>query len=384
MQLSKRQACMIYDYTLLPIWQPEQEPVPTIAEASALIDLLIRWSQNQGSQELRGEIVATVRRWFPSWDGKSLQYRPWRRFKKFGAKQPGTEPEATPETPAAITEGEPVTMEIPAAEPKAKRTRKEKTPEPAAETPAEPASQEPEQPATRPEPVLPDDDTAATIAQRIRAGIKNLYLVGPAGCGKTTLCKQVASALELPCTILSCNAGTSPAEIKGRLFPHPEACPVSLAIQQPGIVVLDELPAADPAVVMVANSLLANGEIMSTVGLVVRHPDCVVIATANTCGTGADRMYIGNNQLDAATLDRFVGGFIHVDYSQKYEESVGHRAACAFVWKLRETIARNNWRRIASTRMIITATQMIQSDIALWKEACIASWSKDEQAQVLS
>jgi cobaltochelatase CobS len=32
--------------------------------------------------------------------------------------------------------------------------------------------------------------------------------------------------------------------------------------------------------------------------------DCIV-ATANTFGTGADRVYVGSLQIDGATLDRF-------------------------------------------------------------------------------
>ena len=53
-------------------------------------------------------------------------------------------------------------------------------------------------------------------------------------------------------------------------------------------------------------------------GRVYRHPDCYVIAGANTFGTGADRHYAGRNQLDSAFLNRFTAKFI-IDYDEALE-----------------------------------------------------------------
>jgi cobaltochelatase CobS len=38
---------------------------------------------------------------------------------------------------------------------------------------------------------------------------------------------------------------------------------------------------------------------------------------ANTFGTGADRQYVGRNQLDESTLDRFRIGQIERDYDSE-------------------------------------------------------------------
>ena len=51
--------------------------------------------------------------------------------------------------------------------------------------------------------------------------------------------------------------------------------------------------------------------------MVERGKDCAIIATANTYGLGADRVYVGRNQLDGATLDRFI--VIDVDYDEALE-----------------------------------------------------------------
>ena len=51
---------------------------------------------------------------------------------------------------------------------------------------------------------------------------------------------------------------------------------------------------------------LANGLCMFPDGMVPRHPDCCIILTANTFGTGATNDYVGRLRQDAAFLNRFV------------------------------------------------------------------------------
>jgi cobaltochelatase CobS len=57
---------------------------------------------------------------------------------------------------------------------------------------------------------------------------------------------------------------------------------------------------------VVINQLLANGHASFPDAVVAKHKDFVLIAGANTIGQGADRQYVGRQQIDAATLDRFV------------------------------------------------------------------------------
>jgi hypothetical protein len=53
------------------------------------------------------------------------------------------------------------------------------------------------------------------------------------------------------------------------------------------------------------NTALANDWMDFPDGCIKKHPDFRVVADANTFGTGADRLYVGRNQLDAASLDRY-------------------------------------------------------------------------------
>ena len=144
---------------------------------------------------------------------------------------------------------------------------------------------------------------------------------------------------------------------------------------------MDEFTALDPSVAQVLNSALANGEIETTTGLVKRHPNCIIIATSNTYGSGTSRQYIANNQLDSSTVDRFVGGIVEVDYSKEYESRFNPEAI-AYIEKLRNVISNNELRRIASTRMLERADKMLKYRIRDWQDILIQNWTGSEKALV--
>jgi hypothetical protein len=53
-----------------------------------------------------------------------------------------------------------------------------------------------------------------------------------------------------------------------------------------------------------------------------RHKTFRLVLAANTWGTGATRQYVGRNQLDASTLDRFCLATIFVTYDESLESSL--------------------------------------------------------------
>ena len=76
------------------------------------------------------------------------------------------------------------------------------------------------------------------------------------------------------------------------------------------------------------------------------------MAGANTYGKGADRVYVGRNQLDGASLDRF--RTIFFDYDEKLELDLApHINWCKYVQQIRANVAKNKIRHIVSTRAII-------------------------------
>jgi MoxR-like ATPase len=234
--------------------------------------------------------------------------------------------------------------------------------------------------------VITDDITVRSISRRIQAGIRNIWLYGEAGTGKTTVCRIAADLLGIPCTIISISGSTSPSDIKGQKFPTKELSIFASAIQQPGIVVLDEITTGESDILSALNAVLEQGGIDTPCGYIKRHDDCHIIATANTTGNGGTAMYNSNKALDAATLTRFDGGFIHVDYSDKYEQSVSTPRVYKFIKALRECVKRNEISRIVSTRMMIAASKLDRAGFE-WAEitdACIGHWTDDEKQQIRS
>lgn len=221
------------------------------------------------------------------------------------------------------------------------------------------------------------------LRRTIDAGIDNIWMVGPAGCGKSTMARNVAKEKELPYLCVSCGIGTSAAEFIGYKYPTREATKFAEYYAKPSIILIDEFTALDPSVAQVVNAALANGEIETTTGLVKRHPECIIIATSNTFGSGADRQYVANNQLDASTIDRFIGGIIEVDYSESYESQYDAEVVF-YVNKLRKIIKENNIRRVASTRMIQAGHRLKKCSFLDWKQRLIISWTDNEKQIIQS
>jgi hypothetical protein len=366
--LSHKQGGYLFRLTGLKFWEPENRPEPTISQAGEIIDACLTFLKEGRTEEQRAAAVRLVRPFFPDWDGQSIR-------QPFYAKKKSTGHDNQQELP--LPEEKPAEDKAPA--PKAKR---QPAPTPEHDEQHEEHHDEPEHeeapkaPKAKPAPAT--SGAPADLRAIIGAGLRNIWLYGPAGTGKTTICRQLAEEANLPCTILSCSAGTSPAEITGFKYPEPRASAISRAIAQPGIIVLDEMPMLEPDVAAVCNALLANNELETSTGHVIRNPDCIIIATANTTGTGADRQYIGNNQLDAATLDRFAGAFVKVDYSAEYESQFDPQVV-AFCQALRSTVKINGIDRIISTRAIIAADKLKAAGLD-WKAGIIGHWTDDEKA----
>jgi hypothetical protein len=133
----------------------------------------------------------------------------------------------------------------------------------------------------------------------------NVYLYGPPGTGKTTAARNVAKALGLA---FHCNGAVSTKyELTGFIDANgvchsPE---FRKAWEKGGVYLFDEIDGSVSAAVVAFNAALANGVMAFPDGMLERHPDCVVIAAANTVH-GATAEFTGRSKLDAASLDRFI------------------------------------------------------------------------------
>lgn len=219
------------------------------------------------------------------------------------------------------------------------------------------------------------------LRRTIEAGIKNIWMVGPAGCGKSTMARNVAEDMELPYLCISCGIGTSATEFIGYKYPTRESTRFSEFYVKPSVILIDELTALDPAVAQILNAALANDEIETTTGLVHRHPECVIIATSNTFGSGCDRQYVANNQLDASTIDRFVGGIVEVTYSQEFEKQYDEEVV-EYINTLRKFVKETGARKVVSTRMIQAGHNLKYNHFIDWKWRLIINWSENDRNQL--
>lgn len=265
----------------------------------------------------------------------------------------------------------------------------------------------------------------------VKKGLPTL-LVGPAGCGKTTMGQMIAEELNIPFGMVSCSGGMTSMDLIGSLMPTGAGgnfqfteSKFTRMCKHPGVFLLDEIDAADENLLLVLNSALAQREfhiptlsietlptyrqrqlfedagkayqkeirsvrelhavlgedlfqtLENTISTVKLHPDFRIIAAANTFGKGADRQYVGRNQLDEASLDRFRAGTVEMGYSNKLEKQILPTWAFYMGAAIREILKEAGMRKIVSTRFLVDC---VKAGYNLDKsvEVLTQNWSRNE------
>lgn len=198
------------------------------------------------------------------------------------------------------------------------------------------------------------------------------FLVGPAGSGKTTLAEQIADALKLKFYMAA--RVTSEYKLVGFIDANGKTVRTQFreAFEHGGVFLFDEVDASDPDALTAFNAALANGLGDFPDGMVRRHKDFVAIAAGNTFGRGADRQYVGRNQLDAATLDRFQT--FEIDYDEQLELTLaGNADWTKYVQRVRKAIEIEKVRHVVSPRASISGAKLLAAgmDAAKVAEACV-------------
>jgi energy-coupling factor transporter ATP-binding protein EcfA2 len=213
--------------------------------------------------------------------------------------------------------------------------------------------------------ILPD------VVMSVVAGTSP-FLVGPAGSGKTTLAMQIAETLKRK--FYAENRVTSEYKLLGYMDATGKYVRTQFreAYEKGGVFLLDEVDASDPDVLTTFNSALANNMCPFPDKLISAHKDFVALAAGNTFGRGADRQYVGRNQLDAATLDRFV--VIEVDYDEIAELAwASNDDWTLYVQQVRKAVSDEKVRHIVSPRASIYGARLLAAGMEreLVAERCI-------------
>jgi cobaltochelatase CobS len=192
----------------------------------------------------------------------------------------------------------------------------------------------------------------------------NAMLVGPAGSGKSKAAEIVASRLNLPFYCQSVCAQTSKSELLGYNDANGNYVKTHFrqAFEFGGLFLLDEIDAGNPNVLSVLNSALANELCAFPDAMVKKNENFVCIAAANTFGNGADRQYVGRNQLDAATLDRF--GMINWNYDESLEFKISHNEKWTkYVQRVRKFCSEQSMRVVISPRASIYGGNLVNDGV---------------------
>jgi hypothetical protein len=142
------------------------------------------------------------------------------------------------------------------------------------------------------------------------------------------------------------------------------------AFSEGGIIVADEFNGFDPNMCLIHNSMLDGQGLMFTPNDPesphrLRHDDFYFVAIDNTNGYGNDFSYVGRNQQDLATLDRFTSATISIGYDKTIEEHIvgSYGEVALALWDLRRRIKKERLNRNISTRAFYTSAKMIHQAV---------------------
>lgn len=142
-----------------------------------------------------------------------------------------------------------------------------------------------------------------------------ILVTGPTGCGKTSSIRQAAARLNLPVYECTAHSRLEFNELVGHVTVQDGTMsfqygPLSLAMKNGGLFLINEVDLLDPSTAAGLNSILDGSPLCIPENggeLVKPHKGFFFAATANSNGTGdATGMYTGVLMQNAAFMDRFI------------------------------------------------------------------------------
>ncbi len=202
-----------------------------------------------------------------------------------------------------------------------------------------------------------------TLLKMVSAGV-NVLMVGPAGSGKTYTAREVARALDKRFFSASVGPQSSKVDFMGYMDANGRYVRTNWreAFENGGVFLIDELDAGNPQILTTINQTTENGTAGFPDGQVERHADFIVLASGNTYGRGADRMYVGRQQLDGATNDRFA--ILNWEYDEVLEREItGNDQWVKRVQTIRKAVEKLKIRHIVSPRASINGARLLATGI---------------------
>jgi len=200
---------------------------------------------------------------------------------------------------------------------------------------------------------------------------EDVFMVGPAGSGKSTIAEHAATALSLPFY------GESKVEFASTLAGYKNITTGAYvrsnfreAYEHGGVFLLDEGDGSNAGALLFINAALSNGWALFPDGRVLRHKDFVCIVAANTYGHGPSRKYIGRTKLDGAFLNRFA--ILTIGYDAALETILAPCKDWArYVQAVRAVVLDNEFEAIVSPRATFKGGKMLARGMS-WEDCAEA------------
>lgn len=205
--------------------------------------------------------------------------------------------------------------------------------------------------------------TFRDLVQQVAAGVLTM-MKGPAGSGKTMAAAALAKALGLEFYIQPLGPQTSKSDLVGYMNGNGDYVPsmIRRAVEFGGVILLDEIDAANAAVLTIINGILSGDICGFADRMITKHPDCIFVCAANTFGLGADALYVGRAQQDAAMLDRWVP--LEWGYDWNFaREIVQNDDWTDYVESLSDAVNKSGARVVIGPRAAIYGAKMLSAGI---------------------
>lgn len=199
----------------------------------------------------------------------------------------------------------------------------------------------------------------------------NVYLYSMPGTGKTYMAQEIAKALKLD--FYFSGAILEPYKLIGFKSAKGDYIETDFykCFKNGGLFLFDEMDASNPEALIIINAALANKFLDFPNGRVFAHEKFRLIGAGNTNGIDIGTGYTARQQLDIATLDRFI--FLKMPYDEKLEErfSRGYINGKYYFDRFlmaRRIVFNEKLPLICSTRSLILGLRLVQSGYT-WREA---------------
>jgi hypothetical protein len=203
-----------------------------------------------------------------------------------------------------------------------------------------------------------EDIPESKIYDVARSTQQAVLLVGDAGTGKTSSARNYAATRQLPFVTIECTQQIDNSVTQGRFVPDEDGRSVkwvysqlATAVQQPSVVLFNELTRMSPKSASLFLRLLAERELfVEPFNEVIKvHPECLFIADANVGSA-----YNGTMRADGALIDRF-NIKLPFTYDEKLEEKfMPYPALLAFATGIRKAseLGEDDFTIPMSTRLL--------------------------------